>query len=226
MSSVGYMIACSAILLCACCGCRQEGKSLEDEIVALPDEWGMDIREGATSNNFEMLSRVMAVSNVSERIRLARLAREHFWHRPEWFVTNSVNPYHERLRFSFVYNCSSRLIFGKNATPETIIAGWRMDAENLNDIEKMCELTDAALNGERRTGKATDAESVKRHFSNLVHRDYDQYFRCQFDSCVSSFKTLPPSYRPAFVEQIKRDFFHRKGMALVDLSVFPPEFRK
>ena len=226
MNRICSMIACLAMLFCVVCGCRQDEKSLEDEIVALPDEWGMDVKEGATSNNFEMLSRVMAEANVSERIRLARLARGHFWHRPEWFVTNNVNPYHERLRFSFVCNCASRLISGKNATPETIIAGWKMDAEYLDDIEKLCELTDASLNVWQRTGKVTEGDSTKWRFANLVHREYEQYFKYQFSACVSSYENLPSSCRPAFVEQIKRDFFHRKGMALVGLNEFPPEFRK
>ena len=52
------------------------------------------------------------------------------------------------------------------------------------------------------------------------------YFKYHFaDDVFVSYRLLPEANRPAFVEQIKRDFFHRPEMKFVDRTRLPEAFR-
>lgn len=72
----------------------------------MPDEWRVGFDFGATSNNYALLARIMSLSNHLERIRLSRLARDHFRHSPEWLLSHLDNHYKEEQRFAFICNYS------------------------------------------------------------------------------------------------------------------------
>ena len=63
------------ILICAACvlaGCSRPEPTLDEAIDALTDDWGERYKIGESySNNYAVLKRVIAVTNVDERIRLA-----------------------------------------------------------------------------------------------------------------------------------------------------------
>ncbi len=77
------MFALGLLVLCLAAGCSPQVPTLDEEIANQPDEWSMDCRSGAYSNNCALLDRVMAVEDVQERIRLVTALQAHFRHSPE-----------------------------------------------------------------------------------------------------------------------------------------------
>ena len=61
-------------------------------------------------------------------------------------------------------------------------------------------------------------------FASYVRWKYECYFTCMFANCIDTYRRLPESARPAFADQIRRDFFGRRGMSFVDMKPFPPAF--
>ena len=73
-------------LICAVCvlaGCSRPEPTLDEAIDALTDDWGERYKIGASySNNYAVLKRVIAVTNVEERIRLTWKLYNHFLRPP------------------------------------------------------------------------------------------------------------------------------------------------
>lgn len=209
-------------------GCSPRKVSLDEEISELPVAWSGFKTIGASSNNWALLDRVSAVEDDNEKIRLVIKLRNRLRSRPEEILANDRKGNHyifnERMRFE--ESCSWRLISCTNQNPRMVFEGWKLKAEWIDGLEELDRLTAKDWNGGVYDRHASEEARNAWSFASRVRRVYDLYFKYTFSSCVGSYRGLPPSSRPAFVEQIKRDFFHRKGMALVDLSVFPPEFKK
>ena len=72
------MFTLGLLALCLVIGCSPHVPTLDEEIANQPDEWGMGWQIGASSNNWALLARVVAVEDVQERIRLVSALREHF----------------------------------------------------------------------------------------------------------------------------------------------------
>ena len=202
-------------LLLVMVGCGSGGTSLEREINELPDQWSAEWKSGASSNNYAMLSRVISLTNVQERIRLTCALRRHFWKSPEWYVSRRLGIHGEDARLLFMDGCASRLIFGDNVTAESVLAGWKMRAEILDDLERIMELSAGDVGG---------ADIEKSNFAYRVRRKYELFFSHRLSDCIGSYNALPSECRPSFVEQIKRDFFGRKGMEKVDIHSLPKAF--
>lgn len=207
-------------------GCWREAGGLDVEIAALPpDAWDPRWNVGASLTNCNMLTRVLEVADASERIRLARMLRDHFWHAPEWFVAHG-SPSCESVRFVYVAKCSSGLTLSTNATAETVFAGWRMTAEFVNDVERVLDLTENSWTGGSDRQDRSEEDLRKEELFKMVRGLYERFFTYHLPSCSDGYRIIPPADRPAFVEQIKRDFFGRKGMAYVDMDEFPEAFKK
>lgn len=207
-------------------GCRRVTSDLDAEIAALPrDTWTALSHMGASSNNYEILNRVSAVPDVQERIRLVRVLRDHFRRSPEWMVTNGLcsNWHCEQQRRWFLGCCDSRLAEGTNVTAAAIRASWRMKSEYLDDLEKMIELAEDARNDGAHWKSVRENQMIR--IARDLRWEYERYFRYQF-GVLGDYQRLPPADRPAFVDQIKRDFFGRKGMVFVDKEDIPEAFKK
>ena len=126
-----FLIGAACVL--AGCSRLEFTPSLDEVINALPpDEWGSDIIVlGIATNNYTVLNRVVALTNVKERIRLAWKLYNHFRHSPEWYVEHREGGLRKSNRHEFFGNCAYRLMWSTNATPETIIEGWKMEAETI-----------------------------------------------------------------------------------------------
>ena len=142
---IPHAIFCLCTLCTALVGCmrREQMTTLDEAIDALPDEWGPHFNAGASSNNYAVLDRVIAETNVQERIRLAWKLFNHFRHTPEWYVEHLEGGNKKRERHDFFGKCARTLIFGANSTPETVIAGWKMEAETIRDLDEIIKLTGA-----------------------------------------------------------------------------------
>ena len=122
-------------------------------------------------------------------------------------------------------------MWSTNATPETIIEGWKMEAETIRGqvelirltgpewqarMQKIYEEKEAARYAEfRRRLKAHGGGPSSYLFNKTapeigyaqdVRQRYDNYFRRDF-SVNSSYRKLPDEMKPEFIEQLKRDFF-------------------
>ena len=200
-------------------GCAPDAQTLDMEISETPDSWGPHYRTGPSTNIFSLLDRVMSVNDPRERIRLSRSMRSKFWHEPEWFVERLEDRFMETQRFLLMGRSSANLIFGTNATPETVFAGWRIESELLDDLERITALTGPEWVEEKESERAK-----RRFFASQVRRRYEHYFMFKLPGCTASYNHLPLEQRPAFVEQVKRDFFGRKGMEKVDVHSLPKAF--
>ena len=64
------MFTLGLLALCLMIGCSPHVPTVDEEIANQPDEGGMGWQIGASSNNWALLARVVAVEDVQERIRL------------------------------------------------------------------------------------------------------------------------------------------------------------
>jgi len=239
------------ILLCTTCvlaGCaRQEPTlSLDEAIDALPDEWGpysdklellakkagtTVVNRASSTNNYAMLDRVIAVTNVHERIRLTWKLYNHFRRTPEWYVEHLDGGSEKKRRLNFLFSCAMELGTSPNSTPETIIEGWKMDAETIRDLADIIRLTEPAWPDRkeqrheaqeftryeefmRRLWKhrhtmypnLTPGQRLKIGYAGDVRARWYNYFR--YDLRLNEdYYRLPSEIRPAYVEQLKRHFF-------------------
>ncbi len=152
------MLGCLILfgVTCAIVGCSHREPTLDEVIDALPDEWGMYneklkriatkgnytvVNRASSTNNYVVLGRVIAVTNVKERIRLTRKLFNHFRRTPEWYVEHWEDSTRNSHRHAFLFNCGGELMFGANATPETLLEGWKITAEIVRDLEALIRLT-------------------------------------------------------------------------------------
>ena len=253
-------VLCFLTLVCtiwAIMGCaRSENESafnkaltLDDEIEALPDEWSCRRDMGPVSNNYVILDRVIAVTNVQERIRLAWKLFNHFRHTPEWYLEHLEGGSKNKYRHDFMDNCAWKMIFGTNRTPETVIAGWKMNAEAIRDLKEVVRLTGpewqammrksrdeklkaefARLRAERQKNKESitllqDAPSKELSFAHEVRGRLFRFF--YLFSGSESYVNLPDAFKPAFLEQLKRDFFIYGDITNAFMwKNFPPELKE
>ena len=223
------------ILMCAACvlvGCSRPEPTLDATIDALTDDWGGRYKIGASySNNYAVLKRVIAVTNVDERIRLAWKLYGHFRRSPEWCVEHHDGGFEKRRRLGFLYSCSWELRTSPNYTLETIIEGRKMEAETIRDLAEILRLTEPEWpdRGPKRheTKEFTRYEEFMRRLwvhrrkmcSNLTPRQTSEikyaedvraqwynYFRYDF-SVNDDYYGFPNNMKPTFIEQLKRDFF-------------------
>ena len=235
------MFTLGLLALCLMIGCSPHVPTLDEEIANQPDEWGMGWQIGASSNNWALLARVVAVEDVQERIRLVTALQAHFRHPPEQLLADCGkgtvfrnNAF--RMRIAFASSCADRLIRDRNSDPAALFAGWRLRALWLDDLERLIELTEQEWN----VGKGCPPEwneppnnAQIRMIALVVRGIYKHYFTYDINFAYT-YRELPESVRPAFVEQIKRDFFNRPGMKYVDSpqsinwkerTVFPTEVK-
>ena len=223
------------ILICAACviaGCSRPEPTLDEAIDALSDDWGGRYQVGASySNNYAVLKRVIAVTNAEERIRLAWKLYNHFRRSPEWCVEHQDGGFKKKRRLGFLSSCAMELGTSPNSTPETIIEGRKMDAETIRDLAEILWLTepkwpDRGQSSHEANGFTRHEEfmwRLKKHrrqmYSNLtpgqrseieyandVRAQWYNYFR--YNLLVNEdYYRLPDKMKPAFIEQLKRDFF-------------------
>ena len=218
---------------CALTGCAPRESSLDEAIDALPpDEWGpYSMVQGIATNNYMVLNQVIALTNVKERIRLTWKLYNHFRHTPEWYVEHREGGFRKRNRHDFFGNCAYKLMWGTNATPETIIEGWQMEAETIRDLVELIRLTGPEW--QARMQKRYEVEEAARHaefqrrlkahgggpascyhqkvapeigYASDVRWRLKNYFRQGF-SGAASYRKLPDEMKPDFIERLKRDFF-------------------
>ena len=243
------------ILICAACvlaGCPRQEPTLDEAIDALTDDWGERYKIGASySNNYAVLKRVIAVTNAGERIRLTWKLYNHFRRTPEWCVEHQDGGFEKRRRLSFLYSCSWELRSSPNYTLETIIEGRKMDAETLRNLAEILWLTEPEWpdRGQKRheTNEFTRYEEFMRRLwvhrrkmcSNLtpeqkseikyaedVRAQWYNYFRYDF-SVNDDYYGFPNNMKPAFIEQLKRDFFIYSDVTNAYMwKHFPPELKE
>ena len=222
-------------LICAVCvlaGCSRQEPTLDEAIDALSDDWGERYKIGASySNNYAVLKRVIAVTNVEERIRLAWKLYNHFRRTPEWCVEHQDGGLKKEHRFNFLCSCARKLRISPNSTPETAIEGRKMDAEIIRDLAEILRLTEPEWpdrgQSSREAKEFTRYEEfmwcLKKHrrqmYSNLspmqmleikyaedVRVQWYNYFRYGL-MMNYEYNGLPDKMKSAFIEQLKRDFF-------------------
>ncbi len=244
-------VSCHLVLIvvaCALAGNASTEPTLDEIIDALPDEWGDRCSLGIASNNYAVLNRITAISNVKERIRLTWKLYDHFRHSPEWYVEHREggleNP--NRNRHDFFGCCAWKLIAETNATPETIVSGWKMEAETIRGLAEIIRLTGPEW--QEQMQKRHDAKLVKefadrrkkqRGMASYLFRktapeiEYVRAVEARMYNFFRSFagheyyQRLPDDMKPAFVEQMKRDFFIYSSMTnAYFLKQFPPELKK
>ena len=95
----------AVVWLCVGCAvmaeCVHREPTLDEAIDALPDEWGpysdrveqvakkfgyTVVNHASSTNNYAILNRVIALTNVKERIRLTWKLYNHCRRTPEWYV--------------------------------------------------------------------------------------------------------------------------------------------
>lgn len=202
--------------------------TIEEEIAALPDVWISPQSTSITSNNWNMLNHISSLSNEVDRIRLFRLLFSRFDHAPEWYLNNpeEMSGWRFADRLCFMRVCISRLAHNKMSSPHAILAGWELarDLELKLDAFKLA--TKPFFEVDRSEWNIPDLERKRREFALEIRDKDEKYFKYQFAGNVYvSYKHLPEEYRPTFVEQIKRDFFHRPEMKFVDKNRLPAPFR-
>ena len=216
------MFTLGLLALCLMIGCSPHVPTLDEEIANQPDEWGMGWQIGASSNNWALLARVVAVEDVQERIRLVTALQAHFRHPPEQLLADCGkgtvfrnNAF--RMRIAFASSCADRLIRDRNSDPAALFAGWRLEALWLDDLERLIELTEKDWTGGKYIPEWDESPRVTeiRTIARLARDKYRHYFTYNIDF-GSTYRELPESARPAFAAQIKRDFFHRPGMKYVN----------
>ena len=212
------------ILLCIVVGCSPRGTTLDEEIARLPDVWGAGRRQGVASNSWILLDRVLSVPNVRERIRLVAALQSHFRYSPERILAECGKDHAFSARLGFVRECAYRLTDDGGNVPEVLVAAWRLEAHWLYDLERLIDLTEEVWNDGKYDGGASQEVRDMWGLAVNVRWMYELYFKNTFSSCVGVYRRLPESARPAFADQIRRDFFGRRGMSFVDMKPFPPAF--
>lgn len=253
---------------CAITGCarKEQVQTLDEAIDALPDEWGpysdhveqvakkfgyTVMNYASSTNNYAMLNRVIALTNVKERIRLTWKLYNHFRRTPEWYVEHREGGFNNRYRHDFFGNCASMLMCSTNATPETIIEGWKMEAETIRDqvqlirqtgpewqarMQKRYEEKEAARYAEFKRRLKAHGSGVSSHLSQKeapeigyardVRWRLKRYFMYEF-SGDAYYRKLPDEMKPVFIEQMKRDFFIYSDVTnAFTWKDFPPELKK
>lgn len=207
-------------------GCSPHITSLDREIEEHQDRWDRHWQWGASSNHWALLDRIVSVEDVHDRIRLVGAIKGKLWKSPKQQLADYGDDNVFDQRMSFVRSCASRLTGDKHFNPEALVAGWKLNASWLDDLENLMDLTEQVWNGGEEDVQAPQGTRNLWNLAFKVRREYELYFKYTFACCVDTYRHLPESARPAFVEQIKRDFFHRRGMKYVDMNDFPPAFRK
>ena len=266
-------VSCTAVAvwLCVICsiimGCtrREQVPTLDEAIDALPDEWGpysdrveqvakkfgyTVVNHASSTNNYAMLNRVIALTNVKERIRLTWKLYNHCRRTPEWYVEHLDGGYTKPYRLDFLGNCSWSLIAGTNITAETMMEGWKMEAETMRDLEAMIRLTGPEWQEnmrkravERDMAKVAEWRAeMKRHkcgvgslfhgpysdeliFAEDIRLRYNFYFRSSSVG-TTTYHRLPNDMKPAFLEFLKQNFYHCDGMTNVYMKGYPPELKE
>ena len=256
----------SISIVCAIIGCSSKEPTLDEAIDALPDEWGpytdkleqfakkhdyTIVSRKSSRSNYAMLDKVIAVTNVQERIRLVWKLYNHFRRTPEWYVEHTDGGFVKRYRQDFFGHCAWQLMSSTNRTPETILSGWEMEAETIRDLVKVMQLTGPSW--QERMQKRHDVKEaaefeefrsqLKKHgggpysylfekwvpeltFARDIRHRYNNFFKYQFRG-NESYLQLPESMRPAFIEQLKRDFFIYSDVTNAFMwKMFPPELKK
>lgn len=102
---------------------------------------------------------------------------------------------------------------------------WLGVVWNEDDLERLSDMTEKAWNNGAYDRHASMAEKKTWEFASQVRQVYDRYFKYGFDP-RGTYGRLPEPTRRNFTEQVRRDFFNRKGMSLVDRESFPPAFKE
>ena len=137
------------VLLCLVVGCSPRVPTLDEEIARQPDEWSLSPEFGASSNNWALLDRVLAIENVWERIRLVSALQTHFRHASKQIPANSRNLNTFNARLMFMLACSSRLADRANGSQVALTAAWRLKARWLDDLERLVDQTEEVWNNGR-----------------------------------------------------------------------------
>ena len=166
-----------------------------------------------------MLNRVSALTNVKERIRLTWKLYNHCRRTPEWYVEHLDGGYTKPYRLDFLGNCSWSLIAGTNITAETMMEGWKMEAETMRDLEAMIRLTGPEWqeNYVPYSDELTFAEDIRLR--------YNFYFRSSSVG-ATTYHRLPNDMKPAFLEFLKQNFYHCDGMTNIYMKGYPPELKE
>ena len=230
MKTVHYLVLIGTA--CVLAGCSRPEPTLDEAIDALTDDWGGRYKIGTSySNNYAVLKRVIAVTNVEERIRLAWKLYGHFRRTPEWCVEHQDGGFKAERRLRFLHSCSMELGTSPNSTPETIIERRKMDAETIRNLAEVLSLTEPKWpdRGQKRyeTKEFTRYEEFmnrlwehrRQMYYNLTPRQmleieyamdvrtrWYNFFRYDLVLC-EDYSRLPDKMKPAFIEQLKRDFF-------------------
>ena len=208
-------------------GCSRQTPSLDEEIAALTTTWTGFKTIGASSNKWALLERVASVENADEKTRLVKTLYVRMRSTPEEILAHDRhdNFYIFNEKMNFARSCAWTLISDTNDCQTAAREGWRLEASWIDDLERLIALTESDWHAGVYDEDAPPPKREAWAFASRVRRIYELYFKYSF--CVAgTYRRLPETVRHAFVEQIKRDFFHRKGMSLVDLAAFPPAFRK
>ena len=248
-------VSCRLILICAACalaGCSRPEPTLDEAIDALSDDWGERYKIGTSySNNYAVLNRVIAVTNAEERIRLAWKLYGHFRRSPEWCVGHRDGGLKKEHRLDFLCSCARKLRTSPNSTPEMIVEGWKMDAETIRDLAEILRLTEPEWpdrgKNSHEAKEFTRCEEFmrrlwkhrRRMYSNLtpgqaseieyaldVRTRWYNYFRYRL-TVDHEYHSLPDKMKPAFIEQLKRDFFVYSDVTnFFNWKSFQPELKE
>ena len=176
-----------------------------------------------------MLKRVSSLSNEVDRIRLFRLLFSRFDHDPEWYLENLEELRRDGFcsRFGFKTSCIGRLVTDRNSSSDAIFAGWNLARQFEERLDVFKTVTREIFAQGPGKWDETGLQQGRWHFAAKIRDMNELYFKFQFaDEVYLSYDNLPEEHRPAFVEQIKRDFFHRPEMKFVDRSRLPEAFRQ
>ena len=139
-------------------------------------------------------------------------------------------------------------MFGANATPETLLEGWKITAEIVKDLETLIRLTGPEWRmrmQKRHDDKMTEEyeklrkgnrggmmsfssqrEAPEIRFADNVRREYVNFFKRSFAG-ASSYRMLPDEMKPALVEILKRDFFIYSDVTNAFMwKDYPPELKE
>ena len=101
-----------------------------------------------------------------------------------------------------------------------------MEAELLNDLESLIGLTERDWNKGKHPGRMSRQLRRRYNYAYRVRHRYMIYFKFNLPSCIGSYHRLPASHRDVFLQQIRADFFGRRGIEHVDWKHFPAPFQR